>query len=488
MMNNPFQLIDAYLDGTLTDEQGVQLSAWIKEDAENARAFARETFVSSRMHDLTAGQFLSTQFVAGEVIDESCEVTCEANNATVVVRRQSHDDAHRIPRRRLGFWLSSALSLMLMGVLFAWANRDRWNSDDETDAEHNVAFLATVENVQWAQKTPWRVGDRLGPDVVRFDSGSVRLDYSHGVLMNVEGPADFEVIASKKTLLRAGRTTVKSPRRVVGFEVMTLTCDIVDMVGSHYGVECGPHGETNIVVFQGAVEVTYIVPDTNGRVRGTFNLGSAEAAQVEPNGTINRLSSVTMDAKSNSWFTSRPDDSTTTISHVAEVRQELSASGYYCITKRGLTEDVRAYVDRYDQWNGVDSSGLPKELLGADFVAPYQNERSVSVSEIDVTLTQPASLYVFFDDRAELPSWLTESFADSGKDIGLDQLQQQSVSDPPLSVGPGRSIDRVFSIWERVVVQAGTIRLGAMQDADDFNEEDRIFMFGVAAKPLVQLP
>ena len=90
-------------------------------------------------------------------------------------------------------------------------------------------------------------------------------------------------------------------------------------------------------------------------------------------------------------------------------------------------------------------------------------------------------MFVLWDDRVEPPAWLSNDFADTGLDIGLDTCGkgQQNVQ---LGQGPGQSIDQVFSVWKRDVLGAETVILGPM--STEGQSEAQNSMYGIAAVAL----
>src|SRR5690606_37854525 len=131
-------------------------------------------------------------------------------------------------------------------------------------------------------------------------------------------------------------------------------------------------------------------------------------------------------------------------------------SQYFCyqITYHGLDDDVFAYGDHPHQWNGLTAAGLPKFLRGADYVKTFNDYRYMNDFQMTVFLSQPANLYVFFDNRVPAPSWLTDQFVDTGVDIGLDEgpwgahdkAFRPDLPDFENAVGGGQSIDNTFSV------------------------------------------
>ena len=64
--------------------------------------------------------------------------------------------------------------------------------------------------------------------------------------------------------------------------------------------------------------------------------------------------------------------STTLIGSVSDNIRDPSENMYYQIVRAGLYDDSRVYVDRIHEWNGIDASGIPEILRGADYVKVLQ--------------------------------------------------------------------------------------------------------------------
>jgi len=462
-MKNPLAYIDAYFDGTLSKAQGAKLSAWLKADPENARIFARQAFIEQRTHDITLGEFVSEQLVA-----EACGLGDDEFSRTVVLHQ--HARTHRLSRRRVGMWLSSSLALMLFGVLFAWGDFGAWSEVRQEFYDRDVAILADVNDVEWLlPQMKFSVGERLGPDVLRMKSGEVRLDYSSGVVLSVRGPAEFDVMTATRTLLREGQVTVKSPRRAVGFKVHTQMADVIDVVGSQFGVEVGPKGETMVVVFDGALNIWHLDMENPAEPPGQVRLSSGEAVSIDQTGHVSRIDSVSIGLDEFRWST-QVDQSASVIKSVTDNFTSVERPKYYRIVSSKFGEYAPAYVDRFAEWKAISEAGMPDELVGADYVMPFHAEQFGADSSIELSLTSPAHLYIFFDDSSPTPAWLSDEFRDTGWDIGLDLLFNTR----------GTSLDRVFSVWTKNIDSPGSVLLG--MPADEY--DDQTPMFGVAAARL----
>ena len=149
-----------------------------------------------------------------------------------------------------------------------------------------------------------------------------------------------------------------------------------------------------------------------------------------------------------------------------------------------MREDAKAFVDREShEWNGVTTAGMPRYLLGGDYVKTFNNDKVNNDIEIRVTLGRPAKLYILFDDRIPAPPWLRENFRNTGDHIGVDEGPFYSkgvwCAEHQPGVGPGVSIDNTSSIWVREVNSPGTVILGATEAPIS-----GINMYGIVAVPL----
>ena len=96
---------------------------------------------------------------------------------------------------------------------------------------------------------------------------------------------------------------------------------------------------------------------------------------------------------------------------------------------------------------------------------------------IALKLAQPARIYVLMDDRVPSPHWLVTDFIDTGWDVGLDahivsgDTSRFKKTQLNAAVGPGKSIDRVFSVWQRDVPEKMVIEMGSLR-AEDLGDVD----------------
>ena len=317
------------------------------------------------------------------------------------------------------------------------------------------------------------IGDRM-----RLREGSAELTFDAGAQVTVFGPADFEITSATSIRCRRGRVTTLVNDRGKGFSIETPQAKVVDL-GTQFGLQISDKGETEVVVFQGSIDVSYAAradaADASGR-----RMQQGDALLLRNSGEIERLMSV----ERNSFMLSaakiaglRPREPV--IGDVADNIRKADSIQSYQIVRGGLDDDALAFVDRNHQWNGIGPKGMPSFLMGADYIMPFNNDKFVRGLELNVRLLRPATLYVFLDNNMAVPSWLRSSFTDTGIDIGLDCSKTEWHKDHSLGTGPGRSIDFRFSVWKQDVKQAGTVTLGGIEApavrSQGFN------MYGIAA-------
>ena len=147
-------------------------------------------------------------------------------------------------------------------------------------------------------------------------------------------------------------------------------------------------------------------------------------------------------------------------------------------------EDSRAYVDRVYEWNGVDESGIPEELLGADYVLMFNDDKRRPDYEITLRLARPAFLYVFWDQRYAPPQWLESRFSRTNYRIAMDTNASELV----MGIGPGVLVDDIFSVWRlRVDNPSNPVELGPLwaEFGDDPPPRKMgVSMYGIAAVAL----
>jgi hypothetical protein len=318
-------------------------------------------------------------------------------------------------------------------------------------------------------------GSILAGDTIRLTKGKLRVDFACGAVVTMKSPAALQVIAPKHVRAILGTLTAHAGEGAEGFTIDTPRTKVVDL-GTDFGIDVTDHGSTDVVVFNGAVDLhSEGVRGLSARQR----LGAGEGIRVTGDGTASRIVSI-LDSK---FSIADRSTSLRQVPVVSEVRDNIRRGEswhYYEIVHGGMREDAKAFADREHEWNGIDKAGMPSYLAGGDYVKTFNDDKLNRNVEIEVTIDRPAALYVLYDNRSPVPDWLRDDFIDTGDEIGIDGTKfQRFMVNATLGTGPGVSIDDTLSIWRRDVPVAGKVKLGAIEIGGE-----RHNMYGIVAVPL----
>lgn len=147
------------------------------------------------------------------------------------------------------------------------------------------------------------------------------------------------------------------------------------------------------------------------------------------------------------------------------------------ITVPSFREEVPAYRDRVHQWNGATAAlPLPRYLAGSDYIMIRNDNRDNFPFQLDVTVAEPARVYVLVDNRLSdgdgatppdfstgLMTWLAEEgwepVQTGWNRQGLTTIPDEiGVDEGADGSGPGGGINNYASVYVRTV-PAGTVAL-----------------------------
>lgn len=242
MTQNINQLINAYLDGIITQDQQAELAAWIEADSTNADDFAEAVFLDSRLHaEVNAAPY--------------------TDPAKTIRKPDSHASTRQLSTKTTIRLAICLLITVAVGVM-AWVTQNDPQQLATDDGEQKPAAFASVSQVvdaQWSTNDTLHIGDRLNSQTIQLKSGFLTLTFDDGVEVTLQGPAEYELLAAGRTKLTTGLLTATVPPGAEGFTVDTPTAEVVDL-GTSFGIDLREDGFSSISVFDG--EVTVAVPDT----------------------------------------------------------------------------------------------------------------------------------------------------------------------------------------------------------------------------------
>jgi ferric-dicitrate binding protein FerR (iron transport regulator) len=458
------------LDGSLTHAEHAELQSLLLESGPARRAYV-EYF-----QDTACLRWLCLEQLS-DVIEPSKSLSPQIES----------------PRRRrvrsYAFLAAGAACVIALATAAVLTNSWR-TSSTQADVAHTVqatvklARVATVTGLSDARLArPGRgarllsrcaVGDRL-----QLKDGAIELTFDAGAQVTIFAPADFEITSATSIRCQRGRVTTLVGDRGKGFIVQTPRAKVVDL-GTQFGLTISDSGETEVVVFQGSVDMSY-APPTGAPDAPPRRLRQGEALLLNNAGEFERVVSVQRNDFLTALDRSPRLPPEPVIANVHDNIRPAEGVKAYQIVRNGLEEDSPCFVDRNHQWNGIDRAGLPPFLLGADYVMPFNDDKFVHTLELKLELLRPAYLYVFIDNNMEVPEWVRKDFVDTGVDIGLDGSKTEWHEMHSLAIGAGKSIDFPFSVWRRHVKTPGTVTLGSVNPPKLGTRSYGFNMYGIAA-------
>ncbi len=200
-----------------------------------------------------------------------------------IVRRLDEPTATRPTRGQ--WWSAAAAAAVLLAVLWRISITDEGPKPPvatgirpypRVDTSIGLAMVVKLDGVRWeptGDPLPSE-GDVLAAGRLRFGSGRARLSMLTGVVIDVEGPADVELIDTTRVLCRRGRIRAQVPAGAEGFLVLGPSSAVVNL-GTEFGLNVGNDGKLKGQVFKGRLEAALL--NAEGSPQRSFLLDSSGA-------------------------------------------------------------------------------------------------------------------------------------------------------------------------------------------------------------------
>lgn len=246
-------LFDAYCNN-LIDEQGLRrLEELLRSDEALAREFVAYFHLHSELHFVVRAD--------------------RASVSALKLIAEEHDPARlqlSARRWRRGIAVASSVVLLIGVIAGSWSLTRHGGVTPPTSSavagvpwsanlSTALAMVVRLDGVEWesgVDATPVE-GDLLSPGHLRLRAGRLRLSMLIGVSLEVEGPADLELISAERVFCHRGRLRARVPEAVEGFVVSGPGSAVVDM-GTEFGLNIDPDGTARGKVFQGKVEAALV--------------------------------------------------------------------------------------------------------------------------------------------------------------------------------------------------------------------------------------
>ncbi|MEW4454277.1 FecR domain-containing protein [Bremerella sp. JC817] len=297
----------------------------------------------------------------------------------------------------------------------------------------------------------------FGRQMIELPEGTFDGVTSSGVKVQIVGPARIRVEDPMLWRMFHGKVLAKVSPLGHGFTIRTHQADVVDL-GTEFGVAISGKNLTEVVVYEGSVSVS------SGSM--THKMSKGEAITIPIYGERQEVAMIDRDG-----FLQPADVPASVISEVrfnngSEVKD-------YKIVKGGFTEDALAYVDRVHRWKGIDAGGLPSYMVDLDYVQmpndlkfteDWKRRNNVKATFV---FNSPAVVYLLYDERLSIPSWLPQKFTDTGVLVGLDKGSHEDARTSTKyqldqEEGPGKSVDVSLRVWRAILRDGGELEIGPL--------------------------
>lgn len=372
----------------------------------------------------------------------------------------------RPARRQLSmpgaWWLSAAAAAVFVGCIWLY-------QPEAPPFQTNIPVVTTVVT----------------------EDGATRIDIDGVGSVVVDNQSSFQILGPLRARLNNGRIEMHSTSEAARAFVVETPYGEVTELGRKFGMDV-QQGSAGLVVFEGSVDLKLPRNGSQLPSQGTHRVGAGEGLSFDSQGKVDRIMAITTGTSPTYYRTLAADtvlnraDGPVIVGIKDNLRTDQTRR-FYEIVPRGFRNDCLAYVDRIaHDWSGVDASGVPQFLLGADYIKTFNDDKNQQEIEISVTLSRPATLYVFLDDRVEVPTWLVRDWELTGAHIGLDLGSPGNVGAKSQrnqrSFVPGEYEER-FTIWKRVVASAGEVTLGP-NGLHSPGKPTKVAMYAIAAVAL----
>lgn len=208
--------------------------------------------------------------------------------------RQTPQEPPRIPTKTKSFRPLLPMPLLALVILLVFLPLiyREWNPSPDDSVSRDLprkpntpALVIRAADVVWAEKSAKPLlGEPLLPGALSFESGTVELLFFNGVRAVVEGPAEIILMNEFQVFCRRGYWSVDVPPQGVGFEIQTPHLVVRDLGTKFFtsidGNLCDVH------VLQGRVEV-------KRDLKQTWSFNADQAASFQSDALLERFAAET---------------------------------------------------------------------------------------------------------------------------------------------------------------------------------------------------
>ncbi|WP_417376137.1 LamG-like jellyroll fold domain-containing protein [Gimesia maris] len=279
--NQTILLIDAFLQGTISDQQQAELERLLASDSEQRQLYIDYMQVHNG---------LTTW--ANETTEPATWIPQPAS--------ETQPSQRKSPR----FLLMLVSSLVAATLLLSLAYYAGWNTRadsssaiaelsidqpaDETSQPQtdHIALLTQAVGVEWDTNRNLQAGAGLSAGWLKLKQGTIQVELISGASILIEGPAAVKLISPLKAFCQFGKVRASVPEQAHGFTMETSRLNVVDL-GTEFTLSLDQSGSGQVQVIDGKVELHST--DSQLTPANVQSLTTGEGVQFNQWGMIDRL-------------------------------------------------------------------------------------------------------------------------------------------------------------------------------------------------------
>ncbi|HBL48418.1 LamG domain-containing protein [Gimesia sp.] len=279
--NQTIRLIDAFLQGTISDEQQQQLEQLLAADPEQRQLYIDYMHVHNGLASWANETTASEDWIPQPPTDNP---PSPLNTTRFLLI--------------LGSSLIAATLLLSLAYYAGWNTRpdnlpsiadtapENQSNEISTPQTDHIALLTQAVGVEWDTSRNLQAGAGLSAGWLKLKQGTIQVELISGASILIEGPAAVKLISPLKAFCQYGKVRASVPEQAHGFTMETSRLNVVDL-GTEFTLSLDQSGSGQVQVIDGKVELHS--PDSQSTQANIQSLTTGEGVQFNQRGTIDRL-------------------------------------------------------------------------------------------------------------------------------------------------------------------------------------------------------
>lgn len=266
--------IDAYLDGSISEEERETLERILKSTPQARREFWRHAGLHGLLREAAQLKWSADAGPAGRTGPD-------AGDSETSPARGFKRIARILAAAALLITIGTVALLMLRGLPGPRKHPDDGGSAAATTAPASLAQVVRTAGCRWAQPAGGlAAGAYVGPGMLKLNAGAVELRLADGSQVIIEGPAAIELIGAGRLACTEGKVLARASPQVSRLTVVTPALTVADL-GTEFGVLVLSDKPTEVHVFSGSVLVSGEGELRQGRVLSAGDALRAKLGKVQ---------------------------------------------------------------------------------------------------------------------------------------------------------------------------------------------------------------